>query len=330
MNLVHPYILLALLIPFGVFALLVLTNKETAARIFDPAVLRRLRIDGDVLPLRVRNGLLLGSILLMILAAGRPVIEQGERTVSLRGLSAMIALDISGSMRSQDLYPDRLTFAKRKIAQLMQAMPADELALSAFAHSAFMLAPFTTDKATLTQILEGVDESYINLASTDFRAVGELSATFLKQKHPRILIVFSDGGDADALTGFASTLQEANITLYTVLVGTQKGAPVLDQTHRPVHTADGNIAITQRNDAIGAIAKATGGESIIAHNGKNDMEQLAQSIHRRFDSQEQGNITIKERIELFVYLLGGATALLLLGLISLPKRSMRPQYRSRT
>ena len=324
MTWVHPYLLLFMLVPFVIFAGLILTNREGVARVFDAAALKRLRVDGDVLPVRARNTVLLLAVLLMILALGRPVIEHGERTVSLKGLDALVALDISGSMRSRDIYPNRLVFAKRKIGQLLDAMPGDEIALAAFAHAAFMLAPFTTDKAALKQILDGVDESYINLASTNFDALGDLAATFLEKKDPRILIVVTDGGDPKALASFQPILRDANITLYGILVGTEKGAPVLDANNRPVTTKQGTIAITQRNDALITIARQTGGDAVIAGNGKSDMQRLADAIHAQFDTQQQGTIKVKERTELFIYLLAAATLLLLLGLMSLPtKRGQR-------
>ena len=322
MSWVHPYLLLIMFVPFVIFAGLVLTNRDGVARVFDAVILKRLRVDGDVLPVRVRNTVLLLAVLLMILALGRPVIEHGERTVALRGLEAMVALDISGSMRSRDIYPNRLVFAKRKIDQLLDAMPGDEISLAAFAHAAFMLAPFTTDKAALKQILDGVDESYINLASTNFEALGDLAVTFLEKKKPKILIAVTDGGDPKALASFQSILEEANITLYGILVGTEKGAPVLDRNNRPVTSPQGTIAITQRNDALKTIAQKTGGDAIIAGNGKSDMRHLADMIHAKFNTQKQGNIKVKERTELFVYLLAAATLLLLLGLMSLPKKSI--------
>ncbi len=320
MSFVYPYLFWIMVIPFILFVFLVLTNTERVSRVFDAEVLKRLRVDGDTIPLKLRNITIFISIFLMIVALSRPVIEKGERTVSISGLTLMVGLDISGSMRSKDIYPNRLEFTKKKLTELFEYMPTDEVALTAFAHSSFMLAPFTSDKATLEQILDGVDESYINMASTDFSALGVLASNMLEKKGQKILVVASDGGEKRALEEFAKILKENKITLYAILVGTPRGAPVIGDNGKVVKRKDGSIAITQLNKELGEIAKATGGDFVIAANGKEDMRELASKIHLRFHDKKQGNIKIKERVELFIYPLGLATLLLLIGLSSIPRR----------
>jgi len=320
MNFVYPYFILIMIIPFIIFSFLILTNKERVSRIFDPKVLDRLRVGGDTLPLRLRNITILTAIFFMIISLARPVIEKGEKTISINGLSLMAAIDISGSMRSRDIYPNRLEFAKKKLVQLFDNMPTDEIALTAFAHSSFMLAPFTSDKTTLEQIINGVDESYINMASTDFSTLGKLAAKMLDKKNQKILIVASDGGDKKALKEFANILKEEKITLYAILVGTQRGAPVLNNKGKPVNTKNGSIAITQLNMELGKLAKETGGDFAVASNGKVDMKRLASTIHSKFHNDKQGDIKIKERVEFFIYPLALAVLLLLIGLSSIPRR----------
>ena len=320
MNFVHPYLFWFMIIPFAIFVFLILTNRENIARVFDKDVLDRLRVDDDALPPKIRNIIMFASIFLMIVALSRPVIEKGERTIAIKGLSLMASIDISGSMRSKDIYPNRLEFAKKKLLELLRAMPTDEVSLTAFAHVSFMLAPFTSDKSTLGQIVDGVNESYINMASTDFTALGSLAAKMLDKKEPKILVVVSDGGDKDALEGFADILQEHKITLYVVLVGTEKGAPVLDAKGNTLKTKQGSIAISQLNKELGKIAKKTGGDFVLASNGKKDMLEFVSTIRAKFNDKKQGEIKIKERVEFFIYPLMGAVFLLLLGLISIPKR----------
>ena len=49
------------------------------------------------------------------------------------------------------------------------------------------------------------------------------------------------------------------------------------------------------------------------------MKWLAQRIYSRFAGKNKGSLRIKERVELFPYLLAGAVILLLMGLSSMPR-----------
>ena len=320
MSFVNIQFFWALIVPFVVFAFLITTNKERLSRVFDEKVLKRLSAADESMPMVVRNILMLLAILLMIVAMARPVMEKGDKKVEVQGLHLLTALDISGSMRSQDIYPNRLTFAKKKMAQFFDAMPSDEIGVMAFAYSSFVLAPFSSDKETLKMMVEGVDDSYINMGSTDFSALGELTSTLLEKKKPKILVLFSDGGDKEAIAGFADILKANEIDLYVVLVGTDKGAPVIDEKGKPFTQEDGTIAITQRNDALGELAKSYGGAYVVASNGKEDIAQLANVIRGKYKNQQQGAVTVKERVEYFYYPLGLGLLLLLISFSSMPRR----------
>ncbi len=321
MSFVNPQFFWALIIPFVVFVFLISTNKEKLSRVFDEKVLKRLTAADEGMPMMVRNILMLLAIFFMIVAIARPVIEKGDKKVEVQGLTLLTALDISGSMRSRDVYPDRLTFAKTKMAQFFDAMPSDEIGVVAFAYSPFVLAPFSSDKETLKMMVEGVDDSYINMGSTDFSALGELASNLLEEKKPKILVLFTDGGDEEAITGFADILKANDIDLYVVLVGTDKGAPVIDENGKPVVQKDGTIAITQRNDALGELAKENGGAYVVASNGKEDIQQLVNVIKGKYKNQQQGAVTVKERVEYFYYPLGFGLLLLLIAFSSMPERS---------
>lgn len=323
MSFVNPQFFWALIVPFVIFAFLISTNKERLARIFDEKVLRRLSAADESMPLMARNILMLFALLLMIIAMARPVVEKGDKIVEVEGLTLLTALDISGSMRSEDVYPNRLSFAKKKMSVLFDAMPSDEVGVVAFAYSPFVLAPFSSDKDTLKMMVEGVDDSYINMGSTDFSALGELAATLLEEKSPKVMVLFTDGGDEEAITGFTEILKAHEIDLYVVLVGTDKGAPVIDENGKPISLDDGTIAITQRNDALGEVAKENDGAYVVASTGKEDVTQLVSVIRGKYKNQQQGEVRIKERVEYFYYPLGAGLFLLLISFSSIPRRRSR-------
>ena len=320
MSFVNPQFFWVMIVPFVILAFLISTNKERLSRVFDEKVLKRLSATDESMPMMVRNVLMFLAIFLMIVAMARPVMEKGDKKVEVQGLTLLTALDISGSMRSKDVYPNRLEFAKKKMSALFDAMPSDEVGVVAFAYSPFVLAPFSTDKETLKMMVNGVDDSYINMGSTDFSALGEQVATLLEEKKPKVLVLFSDGGDEEAIAGFADILEANEIDLYVVLVGTDKGAPVIDENGNPLTQKDGTIAITQRNDALGEVAKKLGGAYVVASNGKEDIQQLVNVIRGKYKNQQQGEVTVKERVEYFYYPLGFGLLLLLIAFSSMPQR----------
>jgi Ca-activated chloride channel family protein len=318
MEFVYPQFFWVMMVPFTIFVFLVITNRDKVSRIFSKEILRRLRVDSQTMPNYLRNIILFLAIFFMLLALARPVISKGERSIDLKGITAVVAIDISGSMRSRDIYPNRLVFAKTKVSEFLNGMVNDDIAVIAFAHSAFILSHFTSDKATLKQLIDGLNENYINLVSTNFELMAKVVSKLLKDKKQKILVVFSDGGDKEALKGFETLLKKEKITLYSVIVGTEQGAPVLKRDGETMKTKDGKIIITQRYDKLLEIAKRTGGDGLIAGYGDKDMRALVNRIHSDFNSKNKGRIKVKERVELFYYPLILATALLLIGFSSLP------------
>jgi len=316
---VNPQLFFILILPLVFFTFVILRHKERVTQLFNEEVLKRLSVGDDALPLKLRNMLMLTGIFFLVIALARPVIDNGEKKVQLEGLSAVVALDISGSMRAKDIYPNRLEFAKTKMLSLFEAMPTDELSVIAFAHSSFMLAPFSSDKDTLKQIVEGVTDEYINMSSTDFSALGSYVADLLKKKEPKILILFSDGGEKKELEAFSETIKDAGITLYVVLVGTEEGSPVIGRDGKPLNH-NGAIAITQRNDDLGQVALETRGAFLVANTGDTGVKDLVATIKAQHQDKEQGEVTIHDRDELFYYPLAMGLLLLLLGFSSLPQR----------
>ena len=317
MSFENPYIFVILLVPFIFFAILILTNKDGVERVFSPKVLKRIRVEDSGLSTKARNALFLSSIFFMIVALSHPYIANGQEKIKLGALKIAMALDISGSMRSTDRYPNRLGFAKNKIKELLKEMPNDEFMLFTFSDSVFLVSPMTSDKDTLNSVIDGITEDYLQNYS-NFATLGDVLRDILKDSQDKIAIVVSDGGEKKDLLAFENIIKNSGIKLYAILVGTKDGSPILDKSKKAVLKND-KIVMSRVNEYLGKIAKESGGDYIIADYGEDDIKKIANEIESKFNATDSGKvIKISKKIELFYYPLIIAAFLLLLAFISTP------------
>jgi Ca-activated chloride channel family protein len=120
MTFLHPEFLYLMLPPIFILFYFLLTQREAIANFFSEETYNRLRVNSKRLPLRVRNVLFLLMFICFIVALAQPVIEEGKVKVQAKSADIMIALDISDSMRAEDVYPSRLELGKQKILELLE------------------------------------------------------------------------------------------------------------------------------------------------------------------------------------------------------------------
>ncbi len=86
-------------------------------------------------------------ILLLITAISRPQSKStSKRIKSSRGIDIVMVIDISSSMLSKDLKPDRLTALKNVASNFIDDRPNDRIGLVVYAAESYTKTPVTTDK----------------------------------------------------------------------------------------------------------------------------------------------------------------------------------------
>ena len=111
-------------------------------------------------------GLALSGILLVILALARPQRVEDKREIRSQGYDIILAVDLSGSMLSEDYEKDgerinRLQAIKPVIQAFIERRPSDRIGVVLFSSKAYTLAPLTTDHAWLARQLERVPEDLL-------------------------------------------------------------------------------------------------------------------------------------------------------------------------
>ncbi len=202
----------------------------------------------------------------------------GEERVlaETRGLSLVMAVDISRSMLAEDVQPTRLGRVQREARRLIQDLAGDRIGLVAFAGASYVLSPLSVDAGALALFLDALDPEIASLGGTalapPLRQSGELLAA-ASDLADRVLVLFTDGEPHDSL-GLVLTearrLQEAGVHVIIVAEGGAQpvGIPVRDERGAVVgyrrDEAGDEIRTQRRDEVLAAIADAAQGTLVAA------------------------------------------------------------------
>ncbi|AWG24442.1 vWA domain-containing protein [Flavobacterium kingsejongi] len=162
----------------------------------------------------------------IIVAMARPrTVDVNSRTKSSQGIDIVIAMDVSGSMLTRDLKPNRLEALKKVASEFVNDRPADRIGLVVYAAESYTKTPVTSDKAVILQALKDVKYDNVIQDGTGIgmglaTAVNRLKDSKAKSK---VVILLTDGVNNAGLiepTTAAEIAKEYGIKVYTIGVGT--------------------------------------------------------------------------------------------------------------
>lgn len=214
---------------------------------------------------------------------------KGEQKVKVKEASRDIIflLDVSGSMASEDLTPNRLEKAKDYINDIVDVLNGEHIGLVVFTSIPSVKCVLTLDYTYFKQVLKSVTINDNDYAGTKFYPALEeiINRQFdYSDNKSKELIIITDGGDTDlegakgearkALEGQLLELvkkgyEENKIRVHTVGIGSLKGAVVPG-----VKDSSGSIVRSALDsDFLKLLSKEANGVYIGAEDGDPDMKE---------------------------------------------------------
>lgn len=204
-----PWLALALLLPFAARLLPAVLKPQASALLVDNVA----DFTGDASQQqsskskRIKWLLALFTYALLTLAAMRPVWLGEEIDIPLEGRDLMLAIDLSGSMREQDMrvgarYASRLYVTKRVATEFVEKRIGDRIGLIVFGAYPYLQTPLTFDRKT---VIDNIAKSQLNDAD-DIRnniygtTIGDAIGLAVKRLREsdiadKTLILLTDGKD---------------------------------------------------------------------------------------------------------------------------------------
>lgn len=220
------------------------------------------------------------AIFFFVIALARPQSGEGRQKAKREGLEMILAIDVSNSMLAEDVRPSRLDLVKAETSRFLDLIGGDKVGLIAFAGSAITLSPLTTDKSALNMYIDSLTPETVSTQGTDFgRALSEAYQDLKRggldsddnTSITKVIVLISDGENHDPKDlAIARKIAGDGIRIYTLGVGTAKGAPI------PLRDDHGNLIGYKKDQKGQVVLSRSIGESLeqIAAAGKGTFHHL--------------------------------------------------------
>ncbi|HEY1582357.1 MAG TPA: VWA domain-containing protein, partial [Chthoniobacterales bacterium] len=281
---------------------------------------------------RIFRFLLLLLVLAFVLVSlARPRWGYAYDEVKRKGLDLILAVDVSRSMLSNDVQPNRLERVKLATQDLINDLQGDRVGLIAFAGRAFLQAPLTIDYDAATDSINQLDTKIIPEGGTNISdAIALATRTFGKAATGnRALIIFTDGEElsGDAVRA-AKAAADAGVRIFTIGVGTPGGSLIPIQSDNGgtafVKDAKGQIVKSKLDEArLREIAEAANGFYLHLENGPQTMKKLFSEGLGKMKVADINAALSRRPIERYEWPLAAAILFFALALLVNERRSSR-------
>lgn len=230
--------------------------------------------------LRAVDGVAIALVATALAAAG-PTWSKQQSPWFAETAPLVIAIEVSDSMRSNDFQPTRLDRARFKIMDLVEARTGSRTALIAYAGSAHIVVPPSTDAEVLQPFLESLDPVIMPAGGGDAAKVLPLAKTLLGDQAAAGTVLFVNDGfeavDIAPLGDFAS--QPDSPALAALVVGTDEGGVAFMPDGSPVTGSDGGRLDTRIDASLLRRVASEANVSVVrAGTGDADIRQLMRTI----------------------------------------------------
>ncbi|MBQ7662854.1 MAG: VWA domain-containing protein [Prevotella sp.] len=271
------------------------SQKKRLRKFGDPELLKQLMPDVSRARKAVKFYLLEAALALLFVMLARPQFGTRISHEKRTGIETVIAMDISNSMRAQDVQPSRLDRAKMMIENLVDNFTNDKIGLIVFAGDAFVQLPITSDYVSAKMFLSSIDPSMIQNQGTDIAAAIRMAShSFTQQENiGKAIIVITDGEDHEGgALDAAKEAKEMGMRVYVLGFGSTSGAPIpVKETGEYMTDNSGNTVMSALNEQMcSEIAQAGGGAYIHVENNSNAQRMLDAELDKLEKSETESTM----------------------------------------
>lgn len=233
----EPLWLFLSLQPLMLYMLTQMTRKLSKEDFVEPHLLAWVILDNNRVNSQPRYKsifLLISWLAFSVALSGPRIALKTYQTQQDEFTNIMVLLDVSRSMSARDVHPSRLERAKLELYDFIDRSTYSRIGLVLYAAKPHLLSPLTTDKDVLRHYVTSISSPLLPTRGSDLESALQFAASNLTQTTTatQAILLISDGENThntiEPFNNILSLIKDRNIAVYSLVVGTDSGAPILD------------------------------------------------------------------------------------------------------
>jgi Ca-activated chloride channel family protein len=225
---IRPAILWLLIPAIGLFFVALIKHKKTTSeQLIAPHLAQFVMTDTDI---KTSQPLWLVAVFctLGVLFSAGPSFEKKHVLVFQSNSARVIVIDMSYSMYSTDISPNRLTQARYKSLDMIELFKEGDTALVAYAGTAYTISPLTNDATTLSNLIPSLSPDIMPDKGSNVLAGLDMAKELLTQAGyiDGDIILITDGIEQEEQTDVTRFISNTTFRLNIYGVGSEQGAPI--------------------------------------------------------------------------------------------------------
>ncbi len=282
----HLYLLGLIVVIALLFLTMMMWRKKAARKFGELKLIKRLypEVSNTKHIVKFILGILIFAFI--VVALTNPQIGTKMEKIKREGVDVMIAVDVSKSMKAEDIKPNRLVRAKRFISSLVDQMESDRIGIIVYAGKAYLQLPLTTDYSAVKMFLKNIDTDIVPTQGTAIGEAVNLAIRSFKagETEHKALIIITDGENhEDNAIEAAQKAVDDGAVIHTIGMGTVQGGPIPVYRRRAqigfLQDMEGNIVVSKLNESLlQQIASIGEGKYIHTNNTTEQVESVLKAL----------------------------------------------------
>ncbi len=281
----------------------------------------------------LRAALCIGALVSIVLALSDPRWGTELVQTARKGADVVFVVDVSRSMLGEDATPNRLERAKQFVADAIDNMAGDRVALVDFAGTAAVRVPLTLNYSAFKTALNELEpKESLRGGSLLGDAIARAADCFIDdQPQGKAIVVLTDGEDMESEPAEAAgaALAEHGIRVFTVGIGDSgEGAriPIDSAQGRTYQTHQGQEVWSKMDpQTLEAVATAGGGLFVNAGLAQIELGEILERSLADLDRQSLETAEIQHTIPRFQWPVAAAIVLLIAESLTRDRRAAQPR-----